>query len=436
MNIVKTLEDIHRPPQRGDKFSRYLMMKQRIYLDYAATTPVDRKVLNAMLPYFHKEYGNPSSLHNFGQKALAAIDGARENVAEFLDCDLGEVIFTGSATEANNLALQGVVRGVRLTGGRFRIHIVTSTMEHDSVLETCRALEKEGVEVTYLPVTREGFVRPEDVKNALKENTVLVSLMYANNEIGTIQPIPEVANIIRDFKNSKFQTLNPKQIHNTTSAIQKRFPLFHTDAVQAANYLDCNVGKLGVDLLTLSGHKMYGPKGIGALYIKKGTPIEPLVYGGGQERGMRSGTENVAAIVGMGEALSQIASLKSHHYDKKIKALRDELVATVLEEVPGAKLNGALDNRLPNNANFLFPAVDAESLIIALDQEGIAVSSGSACSTRAMQPSHVLLALGLSREEARSSIRITLGKSTTEKEIEVFLKSLTTIVKRIRMGKK
>lgn len=391
-----------------------------IYLDYAATTPIDPKVLKAMLPYLQEEYGNPSSLHQFGQRALAAVDEAREKIADFLGCSAQEVVFTGSATEANNLAIKGLVGGPQCAAGSSELHIITSAIEHDSVLETCRALEKEGVKVTYLPVTKDGFVRPVDVEKVMKENTVLVSIMYANNEIGTIQPIAEIGKFIKNI-NTKRYTLNPK-----SSRVY-----FHTDAVQAANYLDCNTDKLGVDLLTMSSHKIYGPKGVGALYIKKGTSIKPLAYGGGQEFGLRSGTENVAGIAGFGAAIEQVLHRSSDA--EKIRALRDRLIGGVLKNIPSARLNGSSEFCLPNNVNICFPGVDAESLIIALDQEGIAVSSGSACSTRAIKPSHVLLALGLSEKDARSSVRITLGRYTTEREIAAPLKALPGLVKKVRM---
>lgn len=410
--------------------------KEIIYLDYAATTPLDPDVLKVMMPYLGEEYGNPSSVHQLGQRALAAIDEAREKLAKFLGCELREVIFTGSATEANNLAIQGIVKNYKSqitnyeqsTTAKSQIlnpHIITSQIEHDSVLECCRALEKEGVEVTYLSVTKDGFVRIEDVKNALKDNTVLISIMYANNEVGTIQPIAEIANSIHDFRKHKIQIPNHKQDTNI-------YPLFHTDAVQAANYLDCDVNKLGVDLLTLSAHKIYGPKGVGALYVRSGTPLEPLIRGGGQEFALRPGTENVTAIAGFGAAIQQITNYKTQNINSKIQKLRDRLIKEVLKSIPNARLNGSRENRLPNNANFCFPGVSAETLTIALDQEGIAISSGSACSSRAMQPSHTLLAIGLSEDEANSSVRVTLGKYTTEQEITRFFRTLTLILKRLK----
>jgi cysteine desulfurase len=397
---------------------------KKIYLDYAATTPIDPKVLRAMLPYLKKEYGNPSSIYNLGQRAQMAIDEAREKVSRFLNCSPSEIIFTGSATEANNLAIFGTVRAAKKQ--RIKPHIITSKIEHHAILEPCHQLEREGVEVTYLPVSKEGLVKVSDVKKAIRENTVLVSVMYANNEIGTIQPIREIANVIHNFKDSKSQAPNFKQIPNHKS----QFPIFHTDAVQAVNYLDCDVQKLGVDLLTLSGHKIYGPKGVGALYIKEGIPIEPLIYGGGQENGMRSGTENVAGIVGLGAAIGEIRNSRSEI--RRIKKLRDKLIDGILKKIPGARLNGSRENRLPNNVNVSISGVEGESMVIALDQEGICVSTGSACSSRSLEPSHVLRALGLSPKEAHGSLRLTLGRYTTQEEINKVLKVLPKVVEKLR----
>lgn len=385
---------------------------RKIYLDYAATTPLDKKVFKAMLPFLRTEFGNPSSIHSFGQKAKKAIDEAREKVAKFLNCSPSEIVFTSSGTEADNLAIFGVIRALQRKG-LSKLHIITSQIEYHGVLEPCHQLEKEGVKVTYLPVNREGIVNLEDFKKALRKNTVLVSIMYANNEIGTIQPIPEIAKIIRNFRNSKSQ-----------------FPIFHTDAVQAVNYLDCDVKKLGVDLLTLSAHKIYGPKGVGALYIKKGIEIEPQIFGGGHEGGLRSGTVNVAGIVGFGKAIEEIRNSKSEI--RRIKKLRDKLIDGILKNIPGVRLNGSRERRLPDNVNISVSGVEGESMVIALDQKGIAVSTGAACSSRSPKPSHVLLALGLSPQQAHGSLRLTLGRDTTEKDIEKVLEVLPKIVKRLR----
>ncbi len=379
--------------------------KKIIYLDYAATTPIDSKVLKEILPYLKQEYGNPSSIYNYGQKAQEAIDKARGNVGDFLNCSPSEIIFTGSATEANNLAIFGTVRAWQKRGKK--PHIIISQIEHHAVLEPCKTLEKEGVEVSYLPVNKEGLISVSDLKGAIKENTVLVSIMYANNEIGTIQPIAEIGKLLKKFK-----------------------ILFHTDAVQAVNYLNCDVQKLGVDLFTISGHKIYGPKGIGALYVKKGTEILPIIYGGGQEEGIRSGTENVAGIVGLGAALVEVKLRQAEVKD--LEKLRNELIDGILKNIPDVKLNGSQEHRLPNNTNFTVRGAEGESMVIALDGEGIAASTGSACSSRSLEPSHVLLALGLSKEEAHCSLRLTLGRYTTEDEINQVLKVLPSIVNRLR----
>ncbi len=370
---------------------------RQIYLDYASTTPMDPEAKKAMEPYFQEKFGNPGAMHRWGQEAQAAIDEARAKVADFFGCAFEEIIFTGSATESSNLAIRGVVKG----------HIITSAIEHKSVLETCRDLEKEGVEVTYLPVTKDGFVRPEDVREAIKENTVLVSIMYVNNEIGTIQPIHEIADIIRKHQNKL---------------------VFHTDAAQALNYLDCDVKNLGGDMLTFSGHKIYGPKGIGGLYVKKGTQIAPVVTGGNQERGLRSGTENVPYIVGLGKAV-EIAQKMRARESVRLQKLRDYFIDEVLKKVANAELNGSRENRIPNNANFLFRGIPANNLLIALDQAGIAASSGSTCTIKTVTPSEVLMALGRSEEEAKQSIRFTLGRGTTKSDIDYAVSVLQTVIK-------
>lgn len=379
----------------------------KVYLDYAATTPLDQKVLKAMMPYLKKEFGNASSIHNFGQKALSAIEDARNIIAGFLHCEPSEVYFTGSATEADNLAVQGVVKASKTA----KLHIITSAVEHHAVLEPCRQLKKLGCEVTFLPVSKDGLISLADLKNAIQENTVLVSIIYANNEIGTIQPIAEIG---------KFLWQSKRKIY------------FHTDAVQAVNYLDCNVDNLGVDLLTLSGHKIYGPKGVGALYVRKGTAIEPMLYGGGQERNLRPGTENVAVIVGLGAAIQEVMSPKNKLHNIKIRQLRDKLIKRIPKIISGVTLNGSLEKRLPNNVNFTFPGAEGEALLIALDQKGFAVSTGSACSSHSLEASHVLTALGMPEETAHSSLRVSLGKYTNEKEIDSFLLTMSRVIQRLR----
>ncbi len=381
----------------------------KIYLDHAATTPVDPKVIRAMTPYFKKEFGNASSVHAFGQRALSAIEDARNIVAGFLHCRPEEVYFTGSATEADNLAVQGVARAINDKVAK--PHIITTAIEHHAVLEPCQYLKKQGFEVTFLQVSKEGLISLADLENAVRENTVLVSVIYANNEIGAIQPIAEIGKFLKQSK---------KKIY------------FHTDAAQAVNYLDCNVDDLGVDLLTISAHKIYGPKGVGALFVRKGTAIEPIIYGGGHERGMRPGTENVAGIVGLGAAIKEIVSPKNKLQNIRIRQLRDKLIKKIPKIISDVTLNGSLEKRLPNNANLNFFGAEGEALLVALDQKGFAVSTGSACSSRSLQASHVLTAMGLSEETAHSSLRISLGKYTTEKEIDNLLAVLPKVVGRLR----
>jgi len=379
----------------------------KTYLDYAATTPCDPKVVRAMSVYLKKDFGNPSSIHGFGQRASMALGGARQSLAEFLNCDTEEIVFTGSATEADNLAIFGTVRASKVP----QPHIITSQIEHPAVLESFRELEKRGVKVTYLPVGADGVLQAVELKKALKPDTILVSIMYANNEIGTIQPIAEIGELIKK--------VSPKT-------------LFHTDAVQAANFLDCDVKKLGVDLLTLSGHKIYGPKGVGALYVKRGTPIGPIMYGGGHERGLRSGTENVSGIVGLGQAIRELQNPKSKIHNIRTRQLRDKLIKTILKIIPGSRLNGSIFQRLPNNINISFDGAEGEAIVVALDQRGIAASTGSACSSGSLEPSHVLMSLGLPEEVAHGSLRLTLGRYTTAQDIEKVIRVLPGVIQKLR----
>ncbi|MBZ1356486.1 MAG: cysteine desulfurase [Candidatus Nealsonbacteria bacterium] len=385
-------------------------MAKEIYLDYSATTPIDKKVLDKMLPYLQENYGNPSSIYALGQRSLFGIDNSRKIISEFLGAKADEVLFVGSATEANNMAILGLIKKL----AKKDLHVITSKIEHPSVLETCRALEKEGASVTYLPVGKNGIVQVSDVEKSIQANTVLVSVMYANNEIGTIQPIKEIGVLI-------------KRINEKREAKNKIF--FHTDAVQGSNYLNCDVNDLGVDMLSFSGHKIYGPKGIGVLYVQRGTPIKPIIYGGGQEQGLRPGTENVASIVGMGEAIRLVSDNKEEQ--KSIKKLRDKLIKEVLK-IPRARLNGSETDRLINNANFSFKGAEGESIVMALDQKGIFASTGSACSSNSLEPSHVLMGIGLSQEEAHCSLRVTLGRKTKEKEVDELIKVLPGIIERLR----
>lgn len=367
-----------------------------IYLDYSSTTPVSKEVLREMEPYFSEKYGNPSSIYSLGQESLFALDQSRQRIANFLECQTEEIFFTGSATEANNIVVFNS-----------KNHAITSKIEHDAVLEP---LKQKDVEVDYLPVNKDGLIMVESVKEKIKPETSLISLIYANNEIGVIQPIKEIGEMIKQENLKRENKI-----------------LFHTDAVQAVNYLDCRPDFLNVDLMSLSGHKIYGPKGVGVLYVRKGVKLNPIVFGGGQERQLRSGTENVAGIVGIGKAVSLI-----NYQDEKIKELRDFLLQEILKKIKDVQVNGSLEKRLPNNLNLSFKGAEGESLVMSLDQENIFVSTGSACSSKKLAPSHVLLALGLSSEQAHCSLRLTLGKETTKQEIERVIEVLPGIVDKLR----
>ncbi len=410
-----------------------------IYLDNASTTKIDKEVLKAMLPYLKENFGNPSGLYETSRKSLYAVSRARAKIAAILRCAPSEIIFCGSGTESDNLAVFGTIKAFSEINPKIKPHIITSSIEHKAVLEPCRRLEKDGLaEVSYLKVSREGLVSPADVKSALKKNTVLVSVMHANNEIGTIQPIVEISKIVRDFKNSK-QILNSKKIRNKNfsdfgfriSDLTAVYPLFHADACQAAGYLDIDVQKLGVDLLTLNGSKIYGPKGIGLLYKREGTPLSPMIFGGGQENGYRSGTENTALIVGLAEALESARKNRIKE-SRRQKILRDYFIAGVIKRVPKVILNGSAESRLPNNVNVTILDVEGESMVLKLDALGISASTGSACNSKSLEPSYVLSALGLPREVSHGSLRFTLGKETVKKDIDYVLKVLPKIVAELR----
>jgi cysteine desulfurase len=382
------------------------MVGRYIYLDHAATTPVDERVLEAMLPYFTARPGNPSSIHQAGRAALEALDDARETVAAVLGASRKEIIFTGGGSESDNLAIKGVALAQRQAGKG--THLITSAIEHHAVLHAVEYLEAFGFEATVLPVDASGLVRPDDLRAAIRPDTVLASIMYANNEIGTIQPLAELGAICRE----------------------RGVPL-HTDAVQAAGSLALDVNALNVDLLTLAAHKFYGPKGVGALYVRRGTPLLPQINGGGQERRRRAGTENVAGIVGMATAL-RLAEERRASYAAACAALRDRLIAGVLERIPYSSLNGHPTRRLPNNANIAFEFVEGESVLLLLDQQGIAASSGSACSSGSLEASHVLVALGLTYDRAIGSIRLTVGNATAEADIDYVLDILPPLIERLR----
>ena len=381
-----------------------------VYLDHAGTTPTDPKVLEGMMPYFTELYGNPSSIHAVGQEARYALDEARERVARVLNSRNGDVVFTGGGTESDNAAILGAATALQETGN----HVITTSVEHHAVLHACQVLENLGFEVTYLPVDDFGMVQAEQVYNAITDRTTVVSVMYANNEIGTINPISEISETVQKRANELDRTI-----------------VMHTDAVQAAGFLDLNVRRLGVDMLSLSGHKFYGPKGTGVLYIRRATPFLPLLLGGGQERERRSGTENIPGVVGLSLALEAADSARDEVSDH-CKALRDRAVEHVLANIPRCYLNGHPTERLPNNANFSFEGVEGEAVLLGLDTAGIAASSGSACSSGSLEPSHVLLALGQSAELARGSLRITLGKENTQEEIDYLLEVLDRLVPQLR----
>lgn len=380
-----------------------------IYLDHAATTPVHPRVVSAMQPYFNAEWGNPSSVYAHGRRARRALDDARDFIAQVLGCRANEVIFTGCGSESDNLAVKGVALALAETRG-WR-HVVTSTVEHHAVLHACQWLERHfGFDVTYLPVDTTGLVDPEAVRQAVRPDTALVSIMYANNEVGTVQPIAAIA---RAAKAANPQTL------------------VHTDAVQAGGLLPISVDDLGVDLLALSGHKFYAPKGVGLLYIRRGTPLLHLLSGGGQERGLRAGTENVPYVVGMAAALG-LATAELDARTAHVSRLRDRLRRGILDAIPGARLTGHPTERMPNSASFTFAGADGESILLNLDQEAIYASSGSACTSGSLEISHVLRALCIPDDEARGSLRLTTGSGTTDAEVDRVLEALPPIVERVR----
>jgi len=374
-----------------------------IYLDNAATTPLLDDVLNEMLPYLKEYYGNPSSIHKLGRQASNAIELARKRISKLINSQ-GDIVFTSGATEANNLALKGFAYAMRSKGN----HIITSSIEHEAILEPCKELEGAGFNVNYLPVDRDGMVDLDALERSINEKTILVSIMFANNEVGTMQPVKEIVDIVH-----------------------KRRVIFHTDAVQAVGKIPVDVKELGVDMMTLSAHKMYGPKGVGALYINNELKIEPILHGGGQEKEMRSGTQNVAGIVGMGKA-AEVAVQKIDYYSNNVKNLRDGLISDLLKNITHSKLNGHPTKRLPNNAHFTFLGVNGEDLIIKLDENGIAASTGSACSVQKQKASHVLKAMGFNHEEITGSLRLTLGIQNTAGEIEQTVNTLGKVVSALR----
>ena len=381
-----------------------------IYMDHAATTPVRPEVMEAMLPYFTQRFGNASSLYTLAQESRKALDEARETVARVLGSRPSEVVFTSGGSESDNAAIKGAVHALARTGN----HVITTAIEHHAVLHTCAFLEDSGFDVTYLPVDDDGLVDVERLADAVTDKTVLVSVMLANNEIGSIQPVAEMARRVKAMAREQGRTI-----------------VFHTDAVQAAGFLDLNVNALGVDMLSLSAHKFHGPKGVGVLYVRRGTPFSPQQLGGAQERQRRAGTENMPGIVGAALALA-LADRERDEASAHCIALRDRLIAGVLERIPGVRLNGHPSLRLPNNVNFTFQGVEGEPVLLGLDFAGVAASSGSACSSGSLEPSHVLLALGLPADLAHGSLRLTLGRDNTEEDVDYVLRVLPDLVGRLR----
>ena len=386
------------------------MSEKIIYMDHSATTPVRSEVLNAMLPYFTSDFGNPSSIYTIGQEARKAVDDARERIAHMLGARMGEIVFTSGGTESDNAALKGVAFALRALGN----HIITTAIEHHAVLHTCYQLEQFGFDITYLPVDEHGLVSPQDVVDAITDETILVSVMMANNEIGTIQPIEKITRLVKAEAGRRNRTV-----------------IMHTDAVQAAGFLDINVRSLGVDLLSLSAHKIYGPKGVGLLYVKRGTPFEEQNAGGGQERQRRSGTENVPGIVGFGEALRLAVSEREETSEHCLR-LRERLTQGIFETIDGVRLNGHPEHRLPSNVNISIEGVEGEPVLLGLDFAGVCASSGSACSSASLEPSHVLLAIGLTAEMAQSSLRITLGRDNTAADVDYLLSILPDMIGKLR----
>ena len=377
---------------------------RKVYLDNAATTALSPKVLEKMMPYLTDTYGNASSPHSFGQVARIGVEYAREQVARAINADPSEIVFTGCGTESDNTVLFGVAERYAKKGD----HIITTNVEHHAILHSCAALEKKGIKVTYLPVDKDGLVTPEQVRDAITDKTILVSVMFANNEVGTIMPIPEIAAVCHE-----------------------KGVLFHTDAVQAAGHIPIDVKAMGIDMLSISGHKFHGPKGVGVLYERKGIRLPSYIIGGEQEKGRRAGTENVAGIVGLGEAL-ELAVTNMSETSARMTRMRDRLIEGIEATIPEVKLNGHRTKRLPNNVNFSIKYIEGESILLMLDMAGIAASSGSACTSGSLDPSHVLLALGLTHEVAHGSVRMTLGDDTTDEDIDYVLETLPKVAHRLR----
>ncbi len=392
----------------------------KIYLDYAATTPIDPRVLRAMMPYLKGKFGNPSSLHRWGRESRVAVEESRKKLAKFLGASPEEIVFTSCATESINLSHKGLIKSIFRRSKQIRKppHIITSSIEHKAVLESCQSMERIGVaEITYLPVDKNGLVRLAEIEKAIRAETCLVSIMYVNNEVGTIEPIVKVGRMIKRH-NQSHQKKRETKIY------------FHTDATQAIQHLNCDVKSLGVDFLSLTGHKFYAPKGVGALYVRKGTPISPWQSGGSQESGLRGGTENVASIIGLSKAVELVKREKQINRKRIIK-IRDDLIKGVLQ-IPGTRLTGHPSRRAPHIASFLIQGAEGEAMLLHLDAVGIAASSGSACTSGNLEASHVLLAMGISSELAHGSLRFSLGKQTTKEEIDYVIRVLPGIIEKLR----
>lgn len=389
--------------------------KKIIYLDNAATTPLDPRVLAAMMPYLKEGYGNASTLYSLGQEAKEAIEKSRETIANFISAKAEEIIFTSGGTEADNFA----IKGVAFANEKFGRHIITNTIEHHAVLEPCHWLEKRGFKVTYLPVDKNGLVNINEVEKAITDETILISVMQANNEIGTIEPISEIGKVVKSVRVKRKERGIKTPIY------------FHTDAVQSFGHLPIKVDELSVDLLSASAHKLYGPKGVGFLYLRRGVKIDHLLHGGGHEKGFRSGTENVAGVVGFAKAV-ELAKEELNREYKRLFELRDKLIKKIFEKIKNVRLNGHPHLRLPNNINLTVEGVEGEAMVLSLNDTGIAASTGSACSSKSLKPSHVLKAIGLSDEDAHSSLRLTLGRFTKDKDINYLSKVLPQVVEKLR----
>ena len=388
------------------------MNKKKIYyFDNASTTPVDRRVLKKMLPYFSEDFGNPSNLYSIGHNAKKAIESATKKITDVLGCGAEELVFTGSATESDNLAIVGTARANKNYGNK----IIVSNVEHKGILLACEALKKEGFEIIELKIGKDGFVNTDELTNTIDSKTILISVAYVDNETGTIQPIKKISRTVKSYREKN----------------KNNFPYFHTDAAQAANYLDINVNNLGVDSMTLSAQKIYGPKGIGGIYIKRGTPIQPIIYGGGQQFSMRAGTENVPGIIGFGEAM-ELAAKEGKKEAKRLAVLRDKLQEGILRKVDKVLVNGNQEERLPNFLNISILDIEGEAMLLYLDNKGIIANTGSACNSQTLEPSYILQAFGRPYEYIHGSLRFTLGRHTKEKDVDYTVKTLPIIVKKLR----